>query len=47
MILRYTIKLGLKICFIKVKAQKINSFIFKILRTVLNSYQVNDKLAQA
>lgn len=38
MILRYTLKLSLKIHSINVEAQKINSFIFKIFKIVLSSF---------
>lgn len=40
--LTYVTKLGFKICHINVKAQKINSCIFKIFRIILTSFQVKD-----
>lgn len=38
MTLLYTSKLGLKICFINVRAQKINGSIFKIFKMVLVNF---------
>lgn len=47
MILGYTLKLGLKVCFTNVKTQKIDSSILKIFRMVLTSFQIEDKLGLA
>ncbi len=44
MTLVYTIKLGLKVRNINVKAQKIDDFILKTFEIVLVSFQVGDKL---
>lgn len=38
MTLAYTLKLGLKICFTDVKAQKIDDFIFEIFEMILRSF---------
>lgn len=45
-ILGYTLKLGLKVCFTNIKAQKINDSTFEIFEIVLASFQVEDKLNQ-
>ena len=47
MTLKYALKLDLKICYINVKAQKIDSSIFKTFEMVLASFQVEDKLEKA
>ena len=45
--LEYTLKLGLKICFINVKAQKIDSSILETFVMALASFQVKDMLGKA
>ena len=48
MILEYNLKkLGLKICSINVKMQKINDSIFKTFEMILTSYQIENKLEKA
>lgn len=42
--LGYILKLGLTICFANIKIQKINSFIFKIIKIVLANFLVKDKI---
>lgn len=41
--LEYISKLGLKICFIDVRAQKIDNSTLKIFEIVLTSFQIKDK----
>ena len=43
MILGYALKLGLKICTINVRIQKINGSIFKIFKTVLANFEIENK----
>ena len=43
----YASKLGLKICFIDVKAQKIDNSTLKTFEIVLTSFQVEDKLRKS
>ena len=43
----YTSKLGLKICYINVRAQKIDGFTFKIFGIVIASFQIEDKIGKA
>lgn len=40
----YVLKLGLKVCYINVKAQKINSSTIEIFKIVLTCFQIWDKL---
>lgn len=47
MILRYAIKLGLKICFTNVNIWKINGTTLETFRIVLTSFPVEDKLNRA
>lgn len=47
MTLAYALKLGLKICFTNIKAQKIYSSIFRIFEMVFTSFQLEDKLGKA
>lgn len=44
MIPAYIAKIGPKVCFINIVAQKINSSTFNIFEIVLASFQVEDKL---
>ena len=47
MILRYALKLGLKVCFINVGAQKIDGSTLETFEIVLASFQVEDMLEKA
>ena len=47
MILGYVLKLGLKVCFINVEAQKIYNSTFEIFKMVLASFQVENTLGRA
>ena len=47
MTLEYTSKLGLKIYFTNVRAQKINDSILKMFRMILASFQMEDKIKRA
>lgn len=42
----YTLKLGLKVCFTNIKAQKTDDSIFKIFKIVLASFKVENKLGR-
>ena len=42
----YLLKLGLKVRFINIKAQKINGFIVETFEMILASFQIEDKLSQ-
>ena len=43
MTLKYTLKLGLKVCFTNIKTAKIDSSTFKIFEIVLTSFQIKNK----
>lgn len=45
--LEYTLKLDLNVCFTNIKAQKINTSIFKIFGINLANFQIKNKLNQA
>ena len=47
MILRYALKLEKKVRFINIKVQKINNFTVEMLKIVLASFQVENKLRKA
>lgn len=47
MILKYASKQSFKICATNIKAQKIDSFIFKTFKIILASFQIKDKLDRA
>ena len=47
MTLGYILKLGLKVCSINVKVQKIDGFTLKMFEIVLASFQIEDKLGKA
>lgn len=41
---RYNFKLGLKVFFTNIQAEKIDSFIFQIFKIVYTSFQIKEKL---
>ena len=47
MTLEYTLKLGLKVCCINVRMQKIISFTLEMFKILLASFQIKDKLKKA